>query len=164
MSGNLITRVLRAEQSSDLSEDAGDVDVVRAVGAAGLRRRLGSYLPRFLASDGRDYRQTIIDTVAGALRSEYPKLTETQRVAVATCATYLYLKPRCPACHGRGYELMPDAPKLSDVFCRVCNGSGRNATGEEFKEIRPALGWAQNLIEQSAERYSVAVGRKLGRD
>jgi hypothetical protein len=163
MSVNLITRVLRAEQSSNLAESGPDIDFVRAAGLAGVRRRLGSYLPRFLATGGSDYRDAIIQTLVRLIGGQHPSLTKLERLAVATGAAYLYLVPRCCACSGRGFELRPDTPTLSDVQCQACKGTGRNELDHE-KKLGPALHWAQNEIQTAEQAYSAAVGRKLGRD
>jgi len=154
--------VLRAEQSSDLSEDGADIDFVRAAGLAGVRKKLGSYLPRFLASGGHDCREAVIQMLVSALADVYPQLTKLERRAVATGAAYLYLVPRCPACHGRAFELQPDTPMLSDRPCKCCDGTGRNEL-ECVEKLKPALAWCQNGLLSAEEQYSSAVGRKLGR-
>ena len=135
---------------------------MRAAGLAGVRKRLGSYLPRFLASGGHDYRESIIQVLAGAVGGHFQQFTKLERRAVATGAAYLYLVPRCPACHGRAFEVRADTPMLSDVMCKVCNGTGRNEVAAHEK-MRPAISWAQNQMATAEEQYSVAVGRKLGR-
>jgi hypothetical protein len=163
MSVNVLTRVLRAEGSSDLSEDGGDVQVLRAVGASGAHRRMGSLLPRFLASGGHENRIRLLELLGAHVKREYPALKDLECRAVATGALYLYLVPRCKPCSGRGYEVRPDTPRLSDVPCRTCKGSGRNELPDAGK-IKGPLTWAQNELARSEQQFSGAVGRKLGRD
>jgi len=155
--------VQRAQQSSDLSEHTQDVQLVRAAGIASVRKRLGSMLPRFLASGGHEGRIWLIDLLCGVVRRQYPALTEAERRGVAIGALYLYLIPRCAACKGRGFDVLPDAPMLSDRPCPQCRGTGRNELGVQDQKIAQALTWAGNELARAEQEYSAAVGRKLGR-
>ncbi len=163
MSVNLITRVLRAEQSSDLSEDGGDVDFVRAAGLAGIRKRLGSMLPRFLATAGRDYRSDLIELLSTVAAFKFLLLKPVELKACAHGALYLYLNPKCPGCHGRAFEVMKDTPMLSDVQCKRCGGTGRRAI-DEGERLRECLRWMEAELAQAEQGFSSAVGRKLGRN
>jgi hypothetical protein len=163
MATNLMTKVMRAEIASDLSEHTEAVQIVRAAGIAGVRKRLGSLLPRFLSSGGHENRSVLLDLLTLAVAREYPALSSVERRAVATGALYLYLVPRCVVCSGRGFELRPDTPTLSDVACKSCQGSGRNEL-RDAEKVKGPLAWAQNQIAGAEQKYSAAVGRKLGRD
>jgi len=164
MSVNLVTRVQRAEQSSDLSEHKHDIQLVRAAGVASVRKRLGSLLPRFLASGGHEGRIGLLDLLTAVVRRNYPAFTEVERRGVATGALYLYLVPRCAACKGRAFELLKDTPTLSDKPCAECKGTGRNELHVRDEKIAQALTWAGNELARAEQEYSAAVGRKLGRD
>jgi len=165
MSVNMLTRVVQAEGSSDLSEKGGDVDVLRAVGASGVHKRMGSLLARFLSSEGHENRITLQELLQEHIRRQFPALRAIERMAVANAALYTYLYPRCPTCHGRGYEVRPDTPMLSDVACKMCMGNGRlNLTSQTDEKLKGPVAWAQNEIARAEQQFSGAVGRKLGRD
>lgn len=76
------------------------------------------------------------------------------------CAPILlhWLKPTCPACSGRKFQLKPWADELSENVCGGCGGSGHASTpgGEEgkalLKYMEDCLGVARQSIKQRIRR------------
>jgi hypothetical protein len=155
-------RILRAELSSDLSEklEDADIDILRAVGMAGVRHALGGHMLRALHSSGG--RRQAVEELRETLGRKFPLLDSPSILAAALGAVHFWLSPACPACDGLGYAVIPDTTTLGDKPCGECQGDGRARIGMP-KKATPAYEWAGAEIEQEVERFERAVARKLHR-
>ena len=144
-------RIGTAQHTADLGEvgleDVGDVDIIRACGMAGQANPLGLSIWRWRY--GSDQREMF--TVARGLVDLGHDAPLVGRV-LAHLANDV-----CPPCNGRGYELLPGAPVLSDTLCVHCQGTGR----------RPLVGEAERALAETIARMereiASAVMQKLAR-
>lgn len=144
-------RIGTAQYSDNLSEvgveEVGDIDIIRACGAAGQMHPLGLSIWRW--RHGGDTRE--IKHVARGLIEKGKDPALVYRVLSHLADDV------CRHCEGRGYMLIPGAPVLSDELCMHCQGTGR----------KPLAGDAErDLLEQIAKlerEMAAAVMRKLSR-
>ena len=164
MSYKFTQRIIRAQSSSDLSEqlEDADVDVLRAVGMSGRLHSIGAGIVRALGSTRGESQGQLVADLHKALSIQYPMLSNLEAKAAAVIAIEQWLRPHCSACHGRGFELIEGAPKLSDVACGECHGSGKVQILVP-KKIEPATVWAGSLIDREVDRFRSSVQRRLGR-
>jgi hypothetical protein len=152
-------RVAGAEGSRDLSEriGTGDVDILRAVGMAGAHNLLGTLLWRLrYTGDTRELRRTaelLMDRVQG----RYGHLKVEQAGQAVGRVLRHWLNDVCPVCTGRGYDLIPDTPTLSDTLCAACNGAGRT----ELDALKVEERWLQGEIAILESDAAQAIMRKL---
>jgi hypothetical protein len=144
-------RITRAQYTDDLGEvgpeEIGDVDIVRACGMAGQGNPLGLSIWRFRY--GGDMRE-LLPVARGLIELGHePEL-------VAKVLGHL-ANDVCKACEGRGYEVVPGTPMLSDVLCMRCQGTGR----------APLQGEAERALADTIARLereiAAAIMRKLAR-
>lgn len=118
-------RISMAQYTDDLgerpSEELGDVDIVRACGMAGQSNPLGLSIWRWRYS--ADHREITV-VARGLMEMGYD---ESLVVRVLKHLAH----DVCLHCHGRGYEMMPGAPVLSDVQCVHCQGTGKTPLAGE---------------------------------
>ena len=162
MARNLITRIAHAEHSSDLSEHKDDVQVLRAAGLAAISEWLGQLLTRYLHSHRDRDKSACVSGLAAVMRKKYGQLDERQCAIVASWAIDYWAYPACRPCKGRGYDVIPETPTLSDHPCAVCHGSGKRAWDPPPKVSRAAQ-WATREIDVALDRYASKTSRKLGR-
>ena len=144
-------RLTKAQVSKNLSEvpvnEIGDIDLVRACGMAGASNPLGLAIWRWrYAGDTREVfhiAETLVEMGNEPL--------------VVYNVMHHLSKDVCPACHGRGYIVIKDAPVLSDEICLDCRGVGR-------KELR---GEAETKLAATITRLeheiAAAIMKKLAR-
>lgn len=158
-------RLSRAIHSSDLSHKPGriaDVDVIGALGAAGIRQRQGSAILQMdmtlraadVAEAEREARAVVRDV---AKRNGWRIPQAKDLAAIARQALEHYVAPACPRCSGRGmlYE-----PHQSVRPCSVCNATGRKALRSRWeREVRAVLVAFDRLREAALS----GVNRQLGR-
>lgn len=145
-------RIGTAQHTDDLGEGRGDqladVDVIRACGLAGARDPLGLSIWRWRV--GGDQREVL--AVARGLVDQGWDPTMVARVL-----THLS-NDRCGHCAGRGYELLPDVPVLSDVLCPHCQGTGRvPLVGAQERELAEVIAGHERSI-------AGAIMRRLARE
>lgn len=112
-------RIGTAQHTSNLAEvgieDIGDVDIIRACGAAGQSDPLGLAIWRWRY--GRDQRE-IFAVAKGLIAQGHPE------DLVYKVLTHMS-DDLCGHCEGRGFEKLPGVPVLSDEICTHCMGTGR---------------------------------------
>ena len=121
-------RMTRAQESKNLGEvpanEIGDVDLIRAMGMAGVGNPLGTEVWRWLYNKDK---QSMI-RVAEALVEQGHAVVVVHRVLVHMDSD------GCPACFGRGYKVVPGTPMLSDEVCVECRGGGRREIQGEAEQ------------------------------
>lgn len=144
-------RITKAQYTDDLGEvgveDVGDVDIVRACGMAGQGNPLGLSIWRWRY--GGDMRE-LMPVARGLVDLGHePELVGKVLAHLANDV--------CLPCNGRGYEVVPDTPLLSDTLCLHCSGTGR----------APLRGEAERALAETIARLereiASAVMRKLAR-
>ena len=121
-------RMTRAQESKNLGEvpvnEIGDVDLIRAMGMAGVSNPLGTEVWRWLYNKDR---QSMMK-VAEALIEMGNSVVVVHRVLVHMDSDV------CPACFGRGYKVVANSPMLSDEACVECKGAGRREIQGEAEQ------------------------------
>lgn len=145
-------RIGTAQYTDDLGEvgleEVGDVDIIRACGAAGQKNPLGLAIWRWRV--GGDQRE-MFHVAKGLIERGH------DQALVARVLGHL-ADDVCRPCSGRGYEVVPDTPMLSDVLCVHCQGTGRVAlVGEGEKALA-------EVIARHERELAGAVMRKLARE
>lgn len=141
----------------------GGIDLMGAAGLAGRRQVLGYALHHLLASRGAHDAHHVVDL----LRAEFLKRGGARRPAVEVTlllqtAVAVWLTPVCPVCEGRKFEVMRDAPVLTDRPCKACGGSGQRQLGLKGWEL-VTVEWARAKLELDHARFQRQVRNKLGR-
>lgn len=151
-------RLAEAQWSRDLGEaeegELGDVDIVRAMGAVAQVNDLGVILWRVRYGGATRELRSLAEKLVSLMDRH-----QRDSSVVATVLEH-WLGGICRACHGRGYEVVPGTPMLSDVICPSCHGTGKT-------ELIGAGVDGEWLLEQMAasERLmAAAVMRKLSTD
>lgn len=144
-------RIGTAQYTDDLGEvgleEIGDVDIVRACGAAGQRHPLGLSIWRWRYGG---IQKEIFHVAQGLIDLGH------DRQLVARVLAHM-ADDVCKPCGGRGYEVVPDTPMLSDVICPHCRGTGRvPLTGEAEKGL-------VEVIARLEREIAGAIMRKLSR-
>lgn len=145
-------RISQAQYTDDLGEvgveEVGDVDIVRACGMAGQANPLGLSIWRWRY--GGDQRE-LFHVAKGLIDAGHDS------ILVARVLGHL-ADDVCKPCEGRGYELMPGTPVLSDTLCVHCQGTGRRPLeGEAEREL------AEKISRMEREIAS-AIMRRLARE
>ncbi len=147
---------LRAQDSSDLAdhaERAGDVDWVRASGMVARQHECAMSVWRVIELG--DYR---------ALRPAFDNLMrlcaghgiDTHPAETVSDVLAWMMEPTCPSCSGRGFELIPGTPTLSDRACGDCGGTGQRAPA--WDDDAKAL---YDLLKQEQANAAAAIARKM---
>lgn len=123
-----------AQYTDDLSErppeELGDVDIVRACGMAGQSNPLGLSLWRWRY--GGDNREVVV-VARGLVELGYS-------IELVSRVLKHLAHDTCPHCRGRGYQLLPGVPVLSDVQCVHCDGTGKTPlAGEAERDLMEAI-------------------------
>lgn len=144
-------RIGTAQYTDDLGEvgieEVGDVDIIRACGMAGQGNPLGLSIWRWRY--GGDQRE-MFHVATGLIDLGH------ESTLVAKVLSHL-ADDVCRHCQGRGYEVVPGTPVLSEVLCMTCHGTGRlPLTGELEKNL------AETIARLEREIAS-AIMRKLAR-
>lgn len=144
-------RIGLAQATRDLGEVAveeiGDVDIIRSCGMAGVGNPLGLSIWRWRV--GGDQRE-IFAVAKGLIEKGHEQ--HLVRHVLAHLANDV-----CRHCCGRGYEMLPGVPVLSDEICVHCQGTGRvQLEGEKEKELG-------EVIAQLERQFASAVMAKLAR-
>lgn len=144
-------RIGTAQYTDDLGEvgleEVGDVDIVRACGMAGQANPLGLSIWRWRYGG---IQKEIFHVAQGLI-----DLGHDDKL-VAKVLGHM-ADDVCRPCEGRGYEVVPDTPMLSDVICVHCQGTGR----------APLVGDAERALAEVIARLereiAGAIMRKLSR-
>lgn len=144
-------RIGTAQYTDDLSEvgleEVGDLDIIRACGMAGQSNPLGLSIWRWRY--GGDMRE-LFHVAKGLIERGHDS------ALVARVLGHL-ADDVCKPCQGRGYEVVPGTPMLSDILCMHCHGTGKAPlSGEPEKEL------AETIARLEREIAS-AIMRKLAR-
>lgn len=145
-------RIGTAQYTDDLGEvgveEVGDVDIIRSCGMAGQGNPLGLSIWRWRV--GGDSRE-IFHVARGLVEEGH------DQALVARVLAHL-ANDVCGHCEGRGYEMLPGAPVLSDKICVHCQGTGR----------RPLEGNAERDLGEKIARlereFAAAVMRRLAKE
>jgi hypothetical protein len=142
----------KAQHSRDLGEvqpdEIGDVDIIRACGMAAASNPLGLRVWRWRYNG--DHRE--LPHIAEALIEQGYAMGVVGRVLIHLSSDV------CPACHGRGYALMPNTPMLSDDICMDCRGVGRKGIdGQEEGAL------VEHLMRLERE-IAASIMKKLARE
>jgi len=134
-------RISYAQTSSDLGDvpvdEIGDIDVIRACGMAGQDNPIGLALWRFKYADDR--REVFY------LASQLIVMGYDRRLVVKVLKHIA--NDRCDDCEGRGYQVIPDTPILSDEVCPACQGSGRKTIeGEAERDLVEYLASLERMV------------------
>lgn len=146
-------RIGTAQMTANLGEtrnveDVGDVDVIRACGMAAQSNPLGLSIWRWRV--GGDQRE-IFAVARGLVALGH------DAALVATVLGHL-ADDICRPCGGRGYQLLPGVPVLSDELCGCCRGTGRRPLEEA--EARDLL----ETIARLQGEVAASIMRKLSRE
>ena len=121
-------RMTRAQESKNLGEvpanEIGDVDLVRAMGMAGIGNPLGTSVWRWLYNKDRQSMLKVAEALVEMGHS----------VVIVHRAMVHMDRDVCPACFGRGYAVVPNTPMLSDDLCAECRGTGRREIQGEAEQ------------------------------
>lgn len=159
---SILTRLARAENSSDLSESRPDVQTLRAAGLAAVRDRAGAALARCLHTEKIADVTQAHDEMVALVGRKFHGLSPIEKSLAVTRALRWWIRPACPKCHGRGAAVIKDTTTLSDTPCPACFGSGKAMLELQGKEAE-ATRWVASEIDQLVESYGRRIGRKLGR-
>lgn len=155
-------RISSAQGSDNLGEvqldELGDIDIVRACGMVGAKFPLGVSLWRLKYSgDSREFRSAL-DGLAEMMEKRWAEGVDVTDVVVQVVKHWL--DDVCHACNGRGYEMVPGAPVLSEKQCGVCGGEGR----VKLPRTDEPAQWLQEQIARMEREVAGAIMRKLAAD
>lgn len=155
-------RIGTAQYSKDLGEapsgELGDIDIIRATGMVGVSMPLGVSLWRLKVSgDAREFPK-VIEGLAEMLARRRPMDIDT--VKLVNQVLRHHLDDLCHACHGRGFEVVPNTPMLSDVACTSCQGQGRL----QMQNADESAFWLLEQIARMEREVASAIMRKLARE
>lgn len=119
-------KISSAQTSDNLKEvppeQIGDVDIIRACGMVGVQMPLGLSLWRLKYSAATREFPTVVDGLLTKVLSRFHRI---DGLKVTYKVIKHWLDDMCHACHGRGYEVVPGTPMLSEKQCEHCGGQGR---------------------------------------
>lgn len=159
-------RLHRAFESQDLSlrpGKRGDADHLIALGLAAKAAGgpAAALIRVHLASSIGELRAALRSTLAIAKRLSQTRgwgLRGTSLMRVAEIALAHHIYPACFHCHGRGYDVVPGAPALSDRQCKHCGGSGHRPVQKKWRsEISELI----SVLERIDSVTEAAVARRL---
>lgn len=158
---SLQERLRLAFESHDLtlsSRGRGDADYLAALGLAGAAdTRVGGALMRVhLAGSPEDFRaahRAVVAMVRRVATKRGWRVPVSEQRIIAERALEHYVFPSCPACLGRGYQVVPGTPHLSGHSCPECHGSGRRPIqrrhGDRIRDVIAQLEQIEALTERS---------------
>jgi hypothetical protein len=158
-------RISSAQDSANLGEspidELADIDIIRACGMVGAKFPLGVSLWRLKYSgDSREFRSSL-DGLVLLFERRWPGNTDALDIVDTVVAVLKHwLDDVCHACHGRGYEMVPGAPVLSEKQCGVCNGEGR----VKLPRTDEPAQWLLEQIARMEREVAGAIMRKLAAD
>ena len=123
-------RITHAQLSGNLSEaktadELADVDVIRALGMIAATNPLGSAIWRLKYAQVESLLPYIVGQLTKiAIEKQQAESAEEVLSSLNRVVPH-WLDDLCHQCSGRGYEVVPGTPMLSDKSCKVCRGSGR---------------------------------------
>jgi len=127
-----LERLAEAQISSNLGDDylrLADVDYIRASGWAAQSNPEGLMLYRLkYANDHTEYKPALQRMYALAVGKAFRMrliISHQELTDLAENTLRHWVAPVCPACLGRGYEVIPGTPTLSETECKHCHGQGR---------------------------------------
>lgn len=154
-------RIGTAQYSRDLGEvpveELGDVDIIRACGMVGVAMPLGVSLWRLKVSGDRSEYGPVVHGLAELLGK---RGFEVDAVDVVGRVLQHHLDDLCRPCLGRGYEVVPGTPMLSDVMCPHCGGTGRR----KLESADEAAQWVVETIARLEREVASAIMKKLARE
>jgi len=165
----VIEKYSRSINSSNLRSDElhYEADSLAAVAMVDLSTEgLGGLLFRVkYGNDATSYNTLLMawkDKVARkAELRKWPRHITARKVAEISLS--YWINDACEACEGRGYEMLPNSPVLSDEPCRCCKG-------EKKKPLVCEANWRDyilDMLEDLDEMARFSAGRamqKLARD
>jgi hypothetical protein len=169
---SLLERYSAAMRTSDLSAKATpdatvntDNDVVGAFGFASKDRPLAMALARLFCGDNAAERQ-LVELLAemawekaAAMRLD---LKRTQAREMARAVLAWHRDGRCPACTGRGFDLIVGAPAVSATPCMACDGTRKVPFAREFEQpVRVVAWWLVAEVEREQSRAGPAAMARL---
>lgn len=120
--------LVEARHASDLTHRPTrcPVDLIGALGAAGITGKLGTSLIDFDLLGTEIARKELENLVLQAVKRMQGKgMTPMKARSVARSATDIFASPPCPTCHGRGHTGVEQQITEKWVSCDVCRGTGR---------------------------------------
>lgn len=161
-------RLASAMRSSNLAmtdRRIGDADYVAALGMVGIHERVATSLWRLVMTlDARSYPDALAQTM-GVVRALDRRLlwrlsVERMREVAEQSLGWL-LAPVCRVCEGRRYQLIAGTPKLSNVQCKACAGSGLAPCDSRYVwEVSTHLA---RTIDRASGDVGAAIRLKVGR-
>jgi hypothetical protein len=133
-------KLIRAEQSSDLGEahgtDIGDVDLLRAAGAAAQDRNLDVAIAMWRLVSFQD-RRSLPTVIRGLQVFAARQGWDVKATSIAKVIAHS-IDRVCQVCHGRGHAVLEGSPVLAEENCPACRGSGIRDAGFTEREQRMA--------------------------
>lgn len=143
---SVLKMLARAETSSDLQhhEHFCDVNVLAAAGMASAvsPAYLSLYRLKYI-SDIKELatgKSVFINWMRRAMLNRRIDAKDASRLG--TQALHYWLNGVCPACEGRGRNVVPGTPSLSDKPCQRCDGTGAEPMrwrDDDLKVVRDVL-------------------------
>lgn len=145
-------RIATAQCTDDLGEvgieEIGDVDIIRACGAAGQSNPLGLAIWRWRY--GGSPKEIFVVARGLILMGHAEELVYRVLTHMADDV--------CKPCEGRGYEKLPGVPVLSDDICTHCLGTGRKTlAGDAERDL-------VELIAGMEREVAASIMQKLARE
>lgn len=158
----IVEKYSRSINSSDLKSDEHHFDTDN-LAAVALSNELGGLLFRVkYGSDATSFKALLSSwTTIVQGKRQWPKHLPAHKIAEKSLGHWL--NDVCPACTGKGFQLMPGSPVLSDVQCTICEGSGK-------KPLMCEANWRDPLLDMIdvLDRMAMVAGaeamRKLASD
>jgi len=165
----VIEKYSRSINSSNLRSDElhYEADSLAAVAMVDLSTDgLGGLLFRVKYGNDATSHNTLLmtwkDKVARkAELRQWPRHITARKVAEISLS--YWLNDMCEACEGRGYEMLPNSPVLSDVPCKCCKGEKTKPLIVEHRLRDYVLDMIEDL-EEMAHSVAGAVMKRLARD
>lgn len=162
-----LERLSVAMSTSDLTLDAnhrGAADYIIGLGVSAMRNGdVAGTLMHLHASRSAVTIKRAYEQVLGLVKRMNAKrgwgLTPAGVKDVAARALAHHTSPACEPCGGRGYELQPGAPVLSDRQCLVCRGTGRRPIHKRHRAEIEQVITTLELIDDVTERAIAKVVR-----
>jgi hypothetical protein len=105
----------------------------------------------------------VIEVLAEMLIKHFPASLKTSEAKSVAAGVLDYNRDSvCAACHGRGRELIPGSPTLSDRECQHCRGTGKKRFEKQFHRDKLRYAdWAQQQIDAAAPRAGQAAMKAI---
>jgi len=158
-------RISSAQGSGNLGEvpvdELGDIDIIRACGMVGAKFPLGVSLWRLkYAGDSREFRSALDGLCLLMERRGLAPENVPEAIDTVVAVLKHWLDDVCHVCEGRGYELVPGAPVLSEKPCQACGGEGR----VKLPRTDEPAQWLAEQIARMEREVAGAIMRKLAAD